>query len=247
MNFQKLSPVDGKITLRSAVKFYVEIAAQLSYMPIHNMPGNLFIISAPSGAGKTSLVRSLLASNQQVDMSVSYTTRAPRPSEIEGKDYHFVSRETFLSMAKQGDFLESAEVYGNLYGTSQSWIEAEISSGRDILLEIDWQGAAQVRSAFPDCISIFILPPSLQALENRLHSRGQDNTNVITQRLHAAKADIAHVVEFDYVIINDKLDIALQQLNAIAVAAGLRRDRQLKRQQTLINQLQEGKITPWPA
>jgi guanylate kinase len=221
------------------VEFCVAIAAQFLKMPIqHNMPGNLFVVSAPSGAGKTSLVRALLASNQQVDISVSYTTRAPRPSETEGEDYHFVSRETFLNMAKHGDFLESAEVYGNLYGTSQSWIEAEILSGRDILLEIDWQGAAQVRRAFPDCISIFILPPSLQALEDRLHARGQDDINVIAHRLHAAKEDIAHVVEFDYVIINDKLDIALQELNAIVVAAGLRRDRQLARQQTLINQLQ---------
>lgn len=211
------------------------------------MPGNLFVVSAPSGAGKTSLVRSLLASNQQVDISVSYTTRAPRPSETDGEDYHFVSHETFLNMAKHGDFVENAEVYGNLYGTSKSWIEAEILSGRDILLEIDWQGAAQVRRTFCDCICIFILPPSLQALENRLHGRGQDDVKVIAQRLHAAKEDIAHVVEFDYVIINDQLDVALQQLNAIVVAAGLRRERQLARQQTLINQLQEGETTSWPA
>jgi len=211
------------------------------------MSGNLFIVSAPSGAGKTSLVRSLLVSNQQVDLSVSYTTRAPRPSETEGKDYHFVNHETFLNMAKHDDFLESAEVYGNLYGTSKSWIEAEILSGRDILLEIDWQGAAQVRRTFPDCISIFILPPSLQALEDRLQARGQDDTQVIVQRMRAAKEDIAHVVDFDYVIINDVLEVALQQLNAIVVAAGLRRDRQLARQKTLINQLQQGEITPWPA
>jgi len=175
------------------------------------MRGNLFIVSAPSGAGKTSLVTALLAINREIDLSISYTSRAPRPGETNGKDYHFVSRETFLSMAKHGDFLESAEVYGNLYGTSQSWIAAEIASGRDILLEIDWQGAAQVRSKFPDCIGIFILPPSLQALETRLKGRAQD--------------------------INDKLDEALQQLNAVVVASGLRRDRQLARQQDLINQL----------
>jgi len=203
------------------------------------MSGNLFIISAPSGAGKTSLVNALLASNRQIDVSVSYTTRLPRPGEVDGKDYHFISRETFLSMAKNGDFLESAEVYGNLYGTSQSWIAAETASGRDILLEIDWQGAVQVRSKFPDCISIFILPPSLQALEVRLQGRKQDSAEVIAQRLHAAQADIAHVAEFDYVIINDKLDEALRQLDAITAAAGLRRDRQLIRQQNLINQLQK--------
>ena len=201
------------------------------------MSGNLFIISAPSGAGKTSLVNALLVSNQQIDVSVSYTTRSPRPGEVDGKDYHFVNRETFLTMAKHGDFLESAEVYGNLYGTSQSWIEAETLGGRDILLEIDWQGAAQVRQKFPDSISIFILPPSLQALETRLKARGQDSDSVIAQRLQAAQDDIAHVSEFDYVIINDELDLALQQLCAIVLAAGLRRDRQLSRQQTLIHQL----------
>ena len=201
------------------------------------MSGDLFIVSAPSGAGKTSLVSALLLSNRQIDVSVSYTTRPPRPGEKEGKDYHFVSRETFLAMAKHGDFLESAEVYGNLYGTSQSWIEAETLGGRDILLEIDWQGAAQVRRKFPDCVSIFILPPSLQALESRLKARGQDSAEVIAQRLQAAQDDIAHVAEFDYVIINDQLEIALQQLNAIVLAAGLRRDRQLTRQQTLIHQL----------
>lgn len=202
------------------------------------MSGNLFIVSAPSGAGKTSLVNALLGINQHIDVSVSYTTRTPRPGETEGKDYHFVSRETFMAMAKHGDFLESAEVYGNLYGTSQSWIEAETLGGRDILLEIDWQGAAQVRRKFLDCISIFILPPSLQALEARLKGRGQDSATVIAQRLHAAQDDIAHVAEFDYVIINDELDLALRQLSAIVLAAGLRRDRQLARQQNLLHQLQ---------
>ncbi|MEJ1958461.1 MAG: guanylate kinase [Nitrosomonadales bacterium] len=202
------------------------------------MSGNLFIISAPSGAGKTSLVKALLANNKEIDLSVSYTTRAPRPGETDGKDYHFVSRETFLNMAKHGDFLESAEVYGNLYGTSQSWIRTETANGRDILLEIDWQGAAQVRGKFPGCISIFILPPSLQALQDRLKGRQQDSDEVIARRIASAKEDVMHVAEFDYVIINDKLDEALQQLNAVVVAAGLSRDRQLARQQNLINQLQ---------
>ena len=202
------------------------------------MSGNLFIVSAPSGAGKTSLVTALLASNREIDLSISYTSRAPRPGETDGKDYHFVSRETFLSMAANGDFLESAEVYGNLYGTSQTWIAGEIANGRDILLEIDWQGAAQVRKKFQDCIGIFILPPSLQALETRLKGRAQDSEEVIARRIGSAKEDVAHVIEFDYVIINDKLDEALQQLNAVVVAASLRRDRQLARQQNLINQLQ---------
>jgi len=201
------------------------------------MRGNLFIVSAPSGAGKTSLVNALLESTPGLRLSVSYTTRAPRPGEVDGREYHFVSRETFMEMARRGDFLESAEVYGNLYGTSQSWIEAEIAGGHDILLEIDWQGAAQVRRIFPDSIGIFILPPSLQALESRLTGRKQDSAEVIEQRLQAARDDIAHVAEFDYVIINDKLDEAVQQLRAVVVAAGLRRDAQLSRQQDLINQL----------
>jgi guanylate kinase len=203
------------------------------------MSGNLFIVSAPSGAGKTSLVTALLNINKQIDLSVSYTTRAPRPGETNGADYHFVTREQFTEMAKRGDFLESAEVYGNYYGTSQSWISQENGKGKDILLEIDWQGAAQVRSKFPDSIGIFILPPSLEALESRLHGRKQDSAEIIAKRLQAAREDISHVAEFDYVIINDKLDEALHELNAVVIAAGLRRNRQLTRQAHLINQLQK--------
>lgn len=203
------------------------------------MSGNLFVVSAPSGAGKTSLVNALLGINNRIDLSVSYTSRAARPGEIDGKHYYFVSRDDFLSMAKHGDFVESAEVYGNLYGTSQSWISKEMHDGRDILLEIDWQGAAQVRKKFSECISIFILPPSLQALETRLNGRKQDSAEIIAERLHVAQEDIAHVAEFDYVIINDILDDALQQLNAIVLATGLRMERQLARQANLINQLQK--------
>lgn len=201
------------------------------------MSGNLFIVSAPSGAGKTSLVGAMLATTPGVDLSVSYTTRPPRPGEVNGKDYHFVSRETFLAMAKNGDFLESAEIYGNLYGTSQSWIRAATASGRDILLEIDWQGAAQVRRVFPGCIGIFILPPSIEVLESRLKGRGKDSEEVIARRMAAACDEIAHVSEFDYVIINDKLDAAVQQLRSVVIAAGVRRDRQVARHQDLINQL----------
>jgi len=203
------------------------------------MSGNLFIISAPSGAGKTSLVSALLKSNKQIALSVSYTSRTPRPGETNGKDYHFISREMFLEMVKEGDFLESAEVYGNLYGTSQSWIRKQLDAGHDILLEIDWQGAAQVRKLMPHAISIFILPPSLAALETRLKGRGQDSAEVIARRLQASQEDISHVSEFDYVIINDKLDEALQQLAAVITAAGLCRDGQLARHASLINQLQK--------
>jgi guanylate kinase len=203
------------------------------------MPGNLFIISAPSGAGKTSLVHALLNINPLIDLSISYTTRDPRHGEQDGKDYHFVSRETFLEIAKRGEFLESAEVYGNLYGTSQTWISREITRGRDILLEIDWQGAAQVRRLFPDCISIFILPPSISALEQRLKGRGKDNDEVIAKRMAAVRDDVAHIAEFDYVIINDNLDDALRELDAVVLSARLRCAKQLSRHHDLINQLQK--------
>ena len=202
------------------------------------MSGNLFIVSAPSGTGKTSLVHALLNINPEINLSVSYTTRSPRPGDRNGKDYHFVSRETFVSMMKRGEFLESAEVYGNLYGTSQTWISQEIAKGRDILLEIDWQGAAQVRRSFPDGISIFILPPSMEALEQRLKGRGKDNDEVITRRMASVREDTAHVAEFDYVIINDNLNEALRELNAVVLAARLRCARQLALHQALINQLQ---------
>ena len=202
------------------------------------MSGNLFIVSAPSGAGKTSLVKALLDINPLIDLSVSYTTRDPRPGEIDGKDYQFVSREAFLEMAKRGEFMESAEVYGNLYGTSQKWISQETGKGRDILLEIDWQGAAQVRHLFPESISIFILPPSLEALEQRLKGRNKDHPEVIARRMALVREDVAHVSEFDYVIINDNLNEALRELNAVALAARLHCAKQLARHQELINQLQ---------
>ncbi|MFA6062514.1 MAG: guanylate kinase [Gallionella sp.] len=202
------------------------------------MSGSLFIISAPSGAGKTSLVHALLSSNPQIDLSVSYTTRAPREGETNGVAYHFVSRETFQEMAARGEFLESAEVYGNFYGTSQSWINQENAKDRDVLLEIDWQGAAQVRQLFPQAVSIFILPPSLAALEQRLKGRGTDGSDIIARRLAAVRDDVAHVAEFDYVIINDDLNEALRELNAVVTAARKRGNKQLTRHQHLINQLQ---------
>jgi guanylate kinase len=202
------------------------------------MSGSLFVISAPSGAGKTSLVHALLATNPLIDLSVSYTTRAPREGEVNGAAYHFVSRETFAAMAGRGEFLESAEVYGNFYGTSQKWIAEENAKDRDILLEIDWQGAEQVRRIFPDCISIFILPPSIKALEQRLRGRGTDPDDIINRRMSAASEDVAHVAEFDYVIINDNLNEALHEFNAVVLAARLRCSKQATRHQDLINQLQ---------
>ncbi len=201
------------------------------------MHGNLIIVSAPSGAGKTSLVSAMLASTANIDLSISYTTRPPRAGEVDGRDYHFVSRDAFLDMANRGDFLESAEIYGNLYGTSQSWIQSKMEAGRDILLEIDWQGANQVRTIFPHCISVFILPPSIRALEERLRGRGKDSDEVIARRMQSAREEISHVAEFDYVIINDKLDDAVQQLRSVVIAERARRDRQLARHQALIDQL----------
>jgi guanylate kinase len=199
--------------------------------------GNLFIVTAPSGAGKTSLVRALLEKDSQVKLSVSYTTRPPRPGETDGKDYHFVSEPVFLEMLERGDFLESAQVYGNRYGTSQPWIENAMRSGTDILLEIDWQGAAQVRKIFPRAIGIFILPPSLEALLERLKGRGQDSDEVIARRLAAAREDIGHVEEFDYVIINDLFETALQDLVAVIRAQRLKADRQLSAHAGLIGKL----------
>ncbi len=189
--------------------------------------GMLYIVSAPSGAGKTSLVKALLKAEPAVRLSVSYTTRAPRPGEHEGRDYHFVSRERFLEMASQGEFLESAEVYGNFYGTSHGWIKGEIAGGRDLLLEIDWQGAAQVKKHFPDAVSIFVLPPSAHALRTRLTGRAQDSAEVIERRLAAATEDIGHAVEFDYIIVNDDFDVALQELTAIVRASRLSALRQI--------------------
>ncbi len=201
------------------------------------MSGNLIIVSAPSGAGKTSLVKGMLATTQGIDLSISYTTRPSRAGEVDGRDYHFVSRDIFMEMANRGDFLESAEIYGNLYGTSQSWIRSKMDAGRDILLEIDWQGAQQVRQIFPHCASVFILPPSIETLENRLNGRGKDSPEVIARRMQSARDEISHVAEFDYVIINDILDEAVQQLRCVVFAERARRDRQLARHQELINQL----------
>jgi len=199
--------------------------------------GNIFVVTAPSGAGKTSLVRALLEADQQVQLSISYTTRAPRPGEVNGKDYHFVDEQTFLEMLTRGDFLESAEVYGNRYGTSQPWIEGVVGSGADILLEIDWQGAAQVRRIFPEAVGIFILPPSLEVLTERLKGRGTDSDEVIARRLAAARDDIGHVEEFEYVIINDDFNTALQELQAVIRAQRLKMDRQLLRHAGMISRM----------
>jgi len=201
------------------------------------MSGNLFIVSAPSGAGKSSLVKAMLERDTGIGLSVSCTTRAPRPGEVDGVDYHFISHAEFQARLGRGEFLESAEVYGNYYGTSQRWIEAEMAAGRDILLEIDWQGAAQVRKLIPAALSIFILPPSLAELQRRLDGRGSDSAEIIARRMAAAREDISHALEFDYLIINDRFDEALADLLAIARCQRLLMNRQANRQAGLLGDL----------
>ncbi|HRK78198.1 MAG TPA: guanylate kinase [Thiobacillus sp.] len=198
--------------------------------------GVLYIVSAPSGAGKTSLVKALLKADPAIRLSVSYTTRVPRPGETDGRDYHFVSRERFEAMLAEGEFLEHAEVYGNFYGTSKGVIARDLDAGHDILLEIDWQGAAQVKTHFPQSASIFILPPSFNALRTRLNGRGQDSAEVIERRLAAAAHDVAHAGAFDYIIVNDDFDHALQDLVAITRSIRLEAARQLDRYAALFDE-----------
>ena len=199
--------------------------------------GSIFMVVAPSGAGKSTLVNALLARDRGIDLSISFTTRAPRPGEASGREYHFTEEADFLARRDRGEFLECAEVHGHHYGTSRRWIEQQLHSGRDVLLEIDWQGARQVRDVFPHAIGVFILPPSIEALEARLHKRGQDSPQVITRRLLAAGSEIAHAAEFDYVIINENFDHALDQLGAVVTAARLRYANQVARHRDLFAQL----------
>lgn len=193
------------------------------------MSGCLFIVAAPSGAGKSSLVNAVLAEDPRLRLSISYTTRAPRPGEQNGREYHFVDRDAFLAMAAAGDFLESAEVHGNFYATSQRQIEEIRAGGHDAVLEIDWQGAQQVRRRFPDAIGVFILPPSAAALRERLIARRQDSEAVIQRRLAAAEDEMSHAVEFDYAIINNDFDEARRDLAAVIRAARLTLARQAAR------------------
>ena len=197
------------------------------------MAGNLYVVAAPSGAGKTTLVRLLLDGQQDIRLSISYTTRDPRPGEENGREYHFVDTAEFRSMIDRHDFLEWAEVHGNFYGTSQKWIADQLAAGVDVLLEIDWQGAQQVRSLFPAAIGIFILPPSMEELTRRLTGRGTDSSSVIARRLAAAQAEMRHVGEFDYVIINDSLEQALDDLRAVVRASRLNLNAQRARHAAL--------------
>jgi guanylate kinase len=177
--------------------------------------GKLFVITAPSGAGKTSLIEALMKADPSLKLSISYTTRAPRPGEKGGVDYHFVDDAKFLEMKAHGEFLESAEVHGYRYGTSKKVITDALARGDDLILEIDWQGARQVRSIYPDCVGIFILPPSIEELERRMRSRGQDADAVIRRRLDNARGEMDHAGEFDYAIINKDFPTALRKLAEI--------------------------------
>ena len=191
--------------------------------------GTLYIVSAPSGAGKTSLVKALIDVEPQIRVSVSHTTRAMRPGEVNGVNYHFVEREEFVKMIEHGDFLERAEVFGNLYGTSQSHLQQTLDEGHDLILEIDWQGAEQVRKLMPQARSIFILPPSQEALRQRLDNRGQDSDEIIDARMREAVSEMSHYVDYDYLIINDDFALALEDLKAIFRANRLQQKRQQQR------------------
>lgn len=199
--------------------------------------GSLFLVVAPSGAGKSSLVNALLQQEPAIKLSISYTTRAPRPAEQNGREYFFTSVEDFAARRDAGEFLEWAEVFGNYYGTSRLQIAEQMAAGTDVLLEIDWQGAQQVKKQFPHAVGIFILPPSIAALEERLKKRGQDEPHVITRRILAAGGEIAHAPEFEYVIINQEFTVALSELSAIVKATRCRFAQQMARNASLFAQL----------
>jgi guanylate kinase len=197
--------------------------------------GNIFLVSAPSGAGKSSLVNALLTKDPSIRLSVSCTTRAPRPGEVDGKDYRFLTVEAFQQLEQAGQFIEWATVHDNFYGTPRDWIDQLTSQGKDVLLEIDWQGARQVKKLFPNTIGIFILPPSIQALEERLQLRGQDSQAVIAKRILAANEEIEHAQEYEYVIINQDFSVALRELELIIHAARLRYNSQSIRHATFFS------------
>jgi guanylate kinase len=199
--------------------------------------GTLYTVSAPSGAGKTSLVNALIEQDLPVQVSISHTTRVIRPGETDGVNYHFVDQPTFLAMLEQTAFLEHAKVFDNYYGTSQLWVEETLAKGIDVILEIDWQGAAQVRKLMPDAIAIFILPPSKAALEQRLTGRGQDSQETIDKRMSEAQSEMSHYVEADYIVINDNFDTALAQLKAVFIAQRNTLAHQQQAHQTLLKDL----------
>lgn len=208
-------------------------------MSVHtaNTEGTLFIVAAPSGAGKSTLVNALLEREPSISLSISHTTRPPRPGEQYGRHYYFVERAEFEREVAEGIFLEHAEVHGNFYGTSRKTVQDLLGQGRDVLLEIDWQGAQQIRKAKPDCVSVFILPPSRPELERRLRGRGSDSEEVIERRLRNSRGEIAHAHEFDYIVVNDRFEDALDTLQAIVRAVRQRSSLQCQRHEALIQEL----------
>lgn len=198
------------------------------------MRGTLYIVAAPSGAGKSSIVNACLARDGNIRLSISFTSRNPRPGERHAEHYHFIGRDEFQRMIDAGDFFEHALVHGDWKGTARQSVEPQLAEGRDVLLEIDWQGARQVREKVPDAVSIFILPPSRAALEERMRKRGQDSEAVMAQRLAAAREEMSHFDEFDYVIVNEHFDTAVAEMCAIFVASRLRRQAQAQRHADLI-------------
>lgn len=202
-----------------------------------NAEGTLFIVAAPSGAGKSTLVNALLEREPSISLSISHTTRPPRPGEQYGRHYYFVERAEFEREVAEGVFLEHAEVHGNFYGTSRRTVQDLLQQGRDVLLEIDWQGAAQIRKAKPDVVSVFILPPSRAELERRLRGRGSDSAEVIERRLRNSRGEIAHAHEFDYIVVNDRFEDALDNLQAIVRAVRQRSTLQCQRHESLILEL----------
>ncbi len=201
------------------------------------MIGTLYIVAAPSGAGKTSLVKALVEQLDELEVSVSYTTRPPRPGEKDGINYHFIDREGFQRMVAAGEFLEHAEVFGNFYGTAKANIFERLRAGIDVILEIDWQGARQVREAFPEMVGIFILPPSREVLEQRLRDRGQDSEETIARRMRDATEEMSHYREFDYLVVNDRFERSLEELRAIVVARRLRLEAQELKLRELLQDL----------
>ncbi|MBB1088315.1 guanylate kinase [Lysobacter sp. SG-8] len=204
------------------------------------MRGTLFIVAAPSGAGKSSIVNAVLARDPNIALSISFTSRQPRPGERHAEHYHFVSAAEFERMVDAGDFFEHARVHGDWKGTARQSVEPQLASGRDVLLEIDWQGARQVRAKVPGAISVFILPPSSEALEQRMRNRGQDSDEVIAQRLAAAREEMSHYGEFDYVIVNEHFAVAVDEMCAVFTASRLRREMQVARHGRLIQRLLAG-------
>jgi len=199
--------------------------------------GTLYTISAPSGAGKTSLVNALLEHCDDICVSVSHTTRPKRPGERDGVNYHFVNKASFMAMVNERAFLEHAQVFNNHYGTDQNWVESVLTNGKDVVLEIDWQGATQIRQLLPDCVGIFILPPSLKTLEERLTGRGQDDPAVIRHRLAAPQEEMSHYAEADYLVINDNFDVALAELKSIVASQRLKLTHQQQRNSNLLKDL----------